>query len=137
MTDTRQQFETFIRMILKGQSDITYRAYNIEEMAEADNRIWCYKYAGLIPPGWDSQLSDCNMAALKIQRDLVTEGYGVVPFERVDQLVTCFWPYNRIKGHHRKGPKRHPEEVQRLYMQHLASLEEEYNASESETRLSS
>lgn len=119
--ENRNQFERYVRMILKGQNDITYRAYDVEAMAEADNRIWCYKYAGLIPNDWDSQDSECNMAALKLQRDLLYE-FGVIPYERIDQLVMSFWPYSRIKGHYRKGKKRPPEDVQRLYMQHLESV---------------
>ena len=128
MINKRQLFDRFIRMILKGQSDMVYRAYNIEAMTNDVERLWAYKHAGLVEPTWGLGDADCNMAALKLQRDLATEGYGVIPMTRVDELVRMFWPYHRITNHYRKGQKRPPEEVHRLYMQHLQSLAEEANA---------
>lgn len=124
----RQQFDRFARMILKGQSDIVYRAYDIESMVERVNRIFAYQHAMLVEPMFGLNDADCNMAMMKLQRDLAEEGYGVIPLKEVDKLVKMFWPYYRISNHYRKGRKRPPEETQRLYMQHLQSLADEHNA---------
>lgn len=128
MENKRQQFDRFIRMVLKGQSDMVYRAYDLESMVENTDRIFAYKHAQLVDAYWGLCEADCNMAMMKLQRDLAEEGYGVIPLKEVDKIVLMFWPYYRITNHYRKGRKRPPEETQRLYMQHLKSLADEANA---------
>lgn len=126
MKTHRRDFDAFLRMVLKGQSDLVYRAYDLDDTSQY-NRIWCYKFAGLIPLEPDIPEAYCNMEALKLQRDLLVEGFEVIPFERIDDLVKQFWAYWRISNHHRKGKKRPPEVTHRMYMEHLESLAKEAN----------
>lgn len=117
MIDRRQQFEKFVRMIVEGRSDLVYRAYVIEDTSSV-KRIFAYRFAGLIGGERDVDDSDCNMAALKLQRDLIELGYPVISMTQIDEWVKQFWNYYRISNHYRKGKKRPPEEVQAMYERH-------------------
>lgn len=122
----RTEFETFLRMILKGRNDLTYRSYDLDEIGKKSERIWAYQFAGLIRPAPGNNDVDCNMAALKLQRDLLSQGFPVVPVDRLDELIKQFWPYYRLSHNLRKGPRRPPEVVTRMYNENMEAERKEH-----------
>lgn len=109
------RFQDFAVMRLKGDSDVTYRAYDLLTNERKGMPTPHYmRYAGFhIPKGGMHEVLAMLQARFK------GWGYGVRELGWIEVLLHEFWVYDRIKvGNKKRWPYRDPDEARKLMDEH-------------------
>lgn len=115
--ERRVNFLRFVRMVVEGRSDVTYRAYDLmhdgkivslKRTLSAAGYPWNYNY-------------EMDVQVYQVQADIRNAGLGLIPLKDIHKLLHEYSRYRRILlGYGRKTPRRSRVESHAMYAQNKA-----------------
>lgn len=110
-------FYDFCDMRLKGQSDVTYRAYDLlrphnPHVLERPFE-WMVKHCGLFWP-----MGGKREVTVMLQRHFENRGHGIVSLPMIEKLIREYYIYSKIRYESMKWATRDPDEALMLHKQH-------------------
>lgn len=113
-----KRFYDFCRMRLRGESDTTYRNYDLlrDKLGRLDRPFkWMVRHAGLFWP-----MGEEYEVLTTLQRQFEDMGFGVISTPGVKKLVKEFYVYSKIRWENMNWHLRDPDEALMLLHQHQA-----------------